>query len=412
MERRWSTVLLPLCLLAGIIVCMVVIYGGASPREALLLSLVLTIFSMSGSWVASRYYAEESFNRNLRMFALKAAEKVTNLSNELDRLSIFLQRELNDEDYESPSQELLAKELRIDGAVHIINTLKSVNDRSLSDWQGVIGDEITAQREEQEGREEELRELMGRFESLAASRPQLVPSEEAERNAALRAELSSMRADLRVLASQIGGFPLRRPRLYPAREAVEKQCPKCSATVRYKQRRKEAGIKPLRCTSCGVGLYSTFAHDDFVVRLRMPLVERVACPACAETSEALLDPVPGAHTEISCSHCSAPIRVIRTATGVSVKLAGPPGAAVAASTGLEAALDEPLLERVRTAMPAQPWPTGTGRQIAARLNVPHKLFSRAINELISRGVFKLQHEGRLYCEERAQEGAGQERPED
>ena len=85
-------------LVAGIILCLgVIAFRELSGTEGLLLSLILTILSMIGSWFASRYYSDVSYDANLRTFALKAAEKVNNLSNELDRLSVFLQQELDDE---------------------------------------------------------------------------------------------------------------------------------------------------------------------------------------------------------------------------------------------------------------------------------------------------------------------------
>jgi hypothetical protein len=133
-DNKWVTGALLLGMLVGIAVCLWRLTAGPSTaNEALLLSVVLTIFSMLGSWVASRHYAEASFNKNLRLFALKAAEKVTNLSNELNRLSAFLQEELRSTESESPSQSLLARNVRIEGAIHVINTLKSVNDGALSD---------------------------------------------------------------------------------------------------------------------------------------------------------------------------------------------------------------------------------------------------------------------------------------
>jgi hypothetical protein len=131
--------MLIVAMLVGIGVCLWRITAAApTPNEALLLSLFLTLLSILGSWIVSRYYSESSFNKSLRIFALKAAEKVTNLSNELDRLSAFVQQELKDNEYESPAEALLAKSIRFEGVIHIINTLKSVNDRSLSDWQGSL----------------------------------------------------------------------------------------------------------------------------------------------------------------------------------------------------------------------------------------------------------------------------------
>jgi hypothetical protein len=131
MESRWSTGALLAALILGILLCLgIIARGGTTQTESLLLTVVLTILSIVGSWIASSFYSERSFNKNLRVFALKASEKVTNLSNELDRLSAFLQQELEADDYHSPNDALLGKNSRIEAAVHIINTLKSVNDGS------------------------------------------------------------------------------------------------------------------------------------------------------------------------------------------------------------------------------------------------------------------------------------------
>src|SRR5271157_3136362 len=107
--RQWSeavkrspNIALFICCMVGVVICLIVIVTATlSSRESLLLSLVLTIVSMLGSWLASRFYAETSFNENLRTFALKAAEKVDNLSKELDRLAVYLQQELDDDDYKN-----------------------------------------------------------------------------------------------------------------------------------------------------------------------------------------------------------------------------------------------------------------------------------------------------------------------
>ncbi len=99
-KNRWLTGTLIVVLLAGITICLWRITTAApTPNEALLLSLFLTFLSILGSWIVSRYYSESSYNKSLRVFALKAAEKVTNLSNELDRLSAFIQQELKDNEY-------------------------------------------------------------------------------------------------------------------------------------------------------------------------------------------------------------------------------------------------------------------------------------------------------------------------
>jgi hypothetical protein len=191
-------------LVVGVAVCIRTIgQGHTTASERFLLSVVLTALSAVASWTTSYYYASYSSGKNLKVFARKAAEKVTNLSNELDRLSIYLQGELEADEYETPTHTLLARDLRIEGAIHIVNTLKSVNDGSLSDWQGVIGDEISAQRERQQEYKEELSELLERFESLYATGPIGPAMDQGEGAMELRKEVQAIRADLRTLASQV-----------------------------------------------------------------------------------------------------------------------------------------------------------------------------------------------------------------
>jgi hypothetical protein len=247
------TLTVTLGLFAGILFCLWRITRGVGTQtEALLLSVILTIFSTLASWVAANYYANYSYDANLRVFALKAAEKVTNLSNELSRLSVFLQQELESEEYDSPREELLHRDARIEATIHIINTLKSVNDKSLSDWQGVIGEEISAQREVQEEREEHLRDLLERVESLPAEPAQELTAPSSDAGAGVRAELESIRKDIRLLATQVSGVPLRTTTFAKAqRVKLQNPCPLCSSMVSYKQRPTENSVKTTACKHCG-----------------------------------------------------------------------------------------------------------------------------------------------------------------
>lgn len=64
------------------------------------------------------------------------------MSNELNRFVLYSEQAIAETEHESPEEALLAREERITSAIHIANTLKSVNDTSLSDWRGVIGEEL------------------------------------------------------------------------------------------------------------------------------------------------------------------------------------------------------------------------------------------------------------------------------
>jgi hypothetical protein len=276
-NNRSISIVLVVGIVAGISICLWRI-ANSSPtaNEALLLSLVLTGLSIAASWIVSQYYSETSFNKNLRVFALKAAEKVTNLSNEFDRLSLFLQQELKETEYESTSEALLAKDIRIESAIHIINTLKSVNDRSLSDWQGIIGEELSAKREEQEAREETLREIMERFDDLQHSRYD-EHNQEAEQER-LRSELASIRNQLRVMTAQVSGVPVSQLNRPHKKAPMEKRCPTCGNLMQFTQRNKPGTMKGVSCKACGARWISTAADGDVVLAARVPIREKVICP--------------------------------------------------------------------------------------------------------------------------------------
>jgi hypothetical protein len=378
--------------LLGAFICLIIIANAdLTDREALLVSVVLTFVSMLGSWVASRFYAEASFNENLRTFALKAAEKVDNLSNELDRLAAYLQQALEEKVYPSPHDEFVARELKIEGAIHIINTLKSVNDTSLSDWQGVIGKELDERREEQEERHDEIRELVERVEALSASQA-LESSENATAiTGTIRNEINAIRSDLRLLTGQVGGVPIRRPKI--ARTPVELPCPRCSTVLRYDQKQKPNSVKSVRCNNCSVRLVSMMKDGKFVLEVREPKHEVVACPACTREVDIKLDPVPGTGMNTACSSCGTEIRATRSQAGITVRSVTPASIGIATQRPV---LTESIISDVARLMPPQPWPKGAAKHVAQELNLPSRLVGEAIQELVRRGRFQMQMDGKLY----------------
>jgi hypothetical protein len=391
-DNRTITVILLVGLLVGILICLIrIAFGAPSPSESLLLSALLTFFSILGSWIVSKHYSEHDFNKSLRLFALKAAEKVTNLSKELDRLSVVLQEEIKDEDYDSPQEAVLAKTIRMEGAIHIVRTLKSVNDGSLSDWQGVIGEEITAKLEDQEQREETLRELFERFESLQSKQPELPETiQEDEQTAKLRAEVDSIRDDLRMLVGQVSGLPVRSYRVKSSKLPIQKNCPVCSEMLSYRQKQRPTSVRPVKCTNCGASLYSRQVDGEYVLKQRAPLTEEVECPVCNNKIQVNLDPVPGAIQDSECSSCKTPMRAIRRENGVKLKV-----------KEAQAAPSKIVEERIREAMGPQPWQPGRARTVADQLGLPLPTVSRTIKSLIEQGTFKVQIDGKLYSPDAA-----------
>ncbi len=397
-KNGWITGVLIVVMIVGIVACLWRITQSApTPNEALLLSLFLTPLSIIGSWIVSRFYSESSYNKSLRIFALKAAEKVTNLSNELDRLSVFIQEELKDNEYDSPTEAILAKNLRFEGAIHIINTLKSVNDRSLSDWQGVIGEEISAQREVQEEKEETLRELLERLDSLQHATLDSTQSHHDEEREHLFSEVASIRNDLRFLASRVSGVPVV-PTRVPKRKDVQKPCPNCGHILQYRQKSKAKSVMGTQCPKCGARLCSREADGDFILSPRTLVDDNVICPSCAQKLEIKMDPVPGSVLEIDCLNCSAALRVSRGHTGLRSRLRGQPNAGSS-----PVPLGEEFLKKVAGLMGPQPWAKGQSQVVAGTLEVNPRLVGRATQELIRRGIFKPQIDGKLYAPETGQQ---------
>src|SRR5579862_4271249 len=98
-------ILLVVLLVVGIVACIHFIDTGTqTAREAAMLSIILTLLSVLASWLVTHLYSEAQYEaairgvetvyrNNLRTYAVKASEKVDNLSKELVRLSNFLVEE-------------------------------------------------------------------------------------------------------------------------------------------------------------------------------------------------------------------------------------------------------------------------------------------------------------------------------
>lgn len=293
--------------------CLWKITQSPTANEALLLSLFMTLLSVLASWIVSRYYAKVSSEDNLKVFALKAAEKVTNLSNELNRLSAFLQKAVDEDDFASPNEELLAKTIRFEDAIHLIEALRSVNDTSLSDWRGIIGNELSKQKEAeieaQEEREGRLREIMARLESIEQESAETFVLKEAQERERLRADLSELRTDMRLLASQVGGVRLGSA---VKRWTVVRQCPRCYEPIEYMHNPKKPGTKKIDCPKCDAHLYAISEGNESVMRERIPKPEQVVCPNCGMTEILELDPLEGTMNEHECKSCRRMLRVVRS----------------------------------------------------------------------------------------------------
>lgn len=379
--------LLLAAIVAGLLCLWRINSGSATPKESLLLGFLLTICTTIASLVITQYYAEKSSRRELRAFAKKAAEKVTNLSKQMDVLSVSLQQELDESDYESPKDALLARDLTIESTIRMIGTLKSVNDGSLSDWQGVIGQEITAQRQEREKQEDDLRIIVERLGALRTDGARSVQEENEENNeSSLKEEVDEIRKDVRLLAAQVGGVPVRREKPKSRKEQVERTCPNCGALVNYQQRTRLGSLKVVKCSKCEASLYSRFSQNGFVLAQTAGEPLEVRCPGCKNLLKMELGILSGSSNQAECSECERVVHVRRQNDGVAVTLLTEAGGS----------LSEDMLRRVADAMPPQPWPDGAAAAAAKQIGISKTLVSSAVAELIRRGKFRQQINGRLY----------------
>ena len=386
-----------------------IMQGKLTERESAMLGLLLAILSILASWIITDMYSssqyksaikevKEEHRNNLRTYALKASEKVNNLSNELQKLSIYLEEELNFTDYRSSDEELLAKEERIESAIHLVRTLKSVNDTALSDWEGVIGEELDQHREELEEREEQLKEYIAQINAIIEDQRQGIAGTHIDTKS-VRQEIERLRRELRIAMFQLSGTTIpKRIRTKEPKQDVSAPCPTCKAQVAYKQRASVRSFKQVRCIECGSKLISTYAEPSgFSLKLRQEETATPHCPNCETENKVRLDNFPGSNVLVSCSSCKSLFRVLRTLSGTEVAEAKTPEPAEAA-TAVTATpgVTEAVLKRVHDALPPQPWPTGTHLVVAQQLNIPSSLVRRATNELIRRGLVNLQLNGVLY----------------
>ncbi len=383
--------------------CLWKITKSPTANEALLLSLFMTVLSVLASWIVSRYYAKTSYEDSLKVFARKAAEKVNNLSNELDRLSAFLEKALDEDEFGSPSEELLAKSIRFEDAIHLITALRSFNDTSLSDWRSIIGDELSKQKEEeqreQQKREDRMREIIERIDHIENESVQLTDLTEKQESERLRTEIALLHAEMRRLASQLGGVQLGRPK----RAAFAAACPRCGELVEYTHNVKKVPTKRVECSNCGARLYSQSTGEDSVLKERKPIPELIQCPNCECESTENVDPLPGTMREFECPGCHNKLRAVRTRKGLNVKISGPEvpprtsSVPVPITSGKPVDLNESLLENVKALMGPQPWPKGKSSEVRVALGTSKFVIDCAIERLISEGVFKPQYDGVLYA---------------
>ncbi|GAB1255763.1 hypothetical protein NBRC116494_02650 [Aurantivibrio plasticivorans] len=395
-SQRFISIIISLFILGVLGTLLYLATGDLTTRETGLLSTILTILSVVVAWIVSHIYSESghakaieevknAHHENLQTYALKAAEKVTNLSDQLDKLSIYISDELENSDYETVEETLRAREERLQSAIHMIGMLKSINDTALSDWQGVIGEQLEEQREERQEREQELMNIADKLESI--SKLHYVSG---MGNMALERQVDDISRDVRVLMKELSvpSVKVHKP-TKKVRRDVSKKCPKCDNELSYLQRARPNSHKLIKCTSCGSKLISKYSKedDDFSIENRQEIKEKYQCPDCLEESEILVDNYPSSSKSVDCDNCNSRIKIVRLQNG---------GIKVDSTPFPSKPLTEDFLEKVAELMPDQPWPTGAHKEVAMKLGCTFSQVSKANKELIRRGRFKQQIDGKIF----------------
>lgn len=386
-----------------IIILSIISTNDLTTNESTLLGVLLTILSVIASWIVSSYFSRNSqreaieevkleSQNNLRTYALNAAEKVNNLSNELSKLSLYLRSELEKDD-NSDEYALYSKIERIESAIHIINTLKSVNDTSLSDWKGVIGDELEVREEEKEEREERLLQITENIESILQNQNSTKKKESSE-------EIIFIKRQLEQLGKSIGSTSLstRTNSKKPGREKVEKPCPNCQATISFTQRENVNGYKTIKCTNCDKRALSRFSlQDGFYLTAEQFIHESFNCPICNEIITEALSNIPLSKEIISCNNCKNKIKTVRNLDmGITISTFGNPTTSEITSPTFNVKLNPELLELVEKQLPPQPWPKFIHKTVAEQLNISNKTANRCITELTNLGRVNPQINGVVY----------------
>ena len=357
--------------------------GSQTPNEALLLSILLTFFSIGAGWLISHTFYQDDrrkqiqavrkeYEDNLEVYAVKASEKVINLSNQLARVIDYLGNDVGNS--ATTDQTLALVKERSGAAVHMLGTLKSMNDTSLSDWEGVIGDRLDAKRKIDEQRNYDINELLEELKLSSRSGADAnSPNDFVEVMKELK-RLSNFEASLP--ASRRGGM-------------TELKCPACDTGIRLRTNAKGKIRKSAAtCTKCKAQL-AIIDGASGAPRLekRERKAEAVPCASCGTVAAVMLDNAAPSQTNFRCANCEEHGIAQRTHAGVTSKLA------MAKSPAVGLPVNETLVDQVEMLLPPQPWPTGVHHEISEKLGVRPTTVGKAIQILIKEGRVKDQVNG-------------------
>ena len=374
-------VIVALALIMGIGICLYISFvKDLSPNESLMIAILVTFFSMFISWILTHVYsqislrfhtkiAKQQHEENIRTYAIKAAEKVFNLSNELKKLAENLKTGLEEQDGGNDLEicNLVLKE-RFISTVHCIETLKSMNDTFLSDWRGVIGEEIEKQ-EALEGQIENLEKERRLIEDLYS---QVVSVED------LSSVEKYIRATEKRLESKIKALPFKIQQSSPKtkKHDITVACPECSELNSAKIRAKTGAKKLVLCSNCNRYFAVKEAPSGTLETVNVPMYAFLAtCPICSNDFNDELPDFPGTSKRIECERCGFTLLLSKNPDAVNVKV----------PRDYRHKVSKKVITLVYEKLQNRPWSKFIHKEIAKELVLSHTMVARAINHLINSG---------------------------
>ncbi len=386
--RRLIVAAIVFAIAVALIVCLA--FSGSATltnRESVLIGLFVAMLSILVTWIVTHLYSKtdlqsmiaatrKEYSDNIRTFCIKAAEKVLNLSNELLRLRNSVQSGLDDaQDAQTSKEGFALLQERAMATLYVIETLKSMNDTALSDWRGIIGDEL----QRQELLEKKIADVS---KELATLQDKLLVSEDVE---PLEDHIRQIEDQLGKMVRQLP-FRLRFSEPPPSKGKIQVavSCPKCHAPNSTRIRSHGERKKAIECISCGahIGIRSV-GNDKWVVTELKPYTFSDKCPVCSNEITGSVIDSPGSMKIITCSKCAARMIISRTPSGINRKIR------------LSAEIPHELLLAVSQRLPPQPWEKGIDARIAKDLGLSRKMTSRIITALIAKGDFHPQNDGKI-----------------
>jgi hypothetical protein len=360
-----------------------------SETEAVLLGILLTADSILISWLVTHIYSQFSLKQaieqateiskeNIKNYAVKAAEKVLNLSNQIKRLSQALNEANEDSDStNNPKEAVMLLHERISSAIHNLETLRSMNDTFLSDWRGVIGEEIEKQQLLEKQIDKLAEELEEQKRERDALKEKLVSVDDLSNIERLIANTEE-----RIYQKFIDlPFKFISRSIKPKKEDISIKCPTCSAELKTKFRRKKDGKKLVSCMKCGqyILIHGVNEEETQIVLIK-PYHYTGICPLCNTPIEFEIADYPGTTKSVKCNNCEINLLVSKTIESFNIKPHRP----------LKEDIPQKIIDQVRSLLPDhRPWPTHIHKQIAEQLGYSNKLVSRVISNLISQGHYPL-----------------------